>query len=108
MLLESGANDDLRARQVKEMVSNARYRRGPLIIGGDFNNAAGPTSPMFAALPAAAFANTMSGDSSPARRPIDWIFARNLRGSASVVPDQHGSDHDPVLLIAESPGKLTR
>jgi endonuclease/exonuclease/phosphatase (EEP) superfamily protein YafD len=98
--LESGADDNLRARQVNEIVGDSRSRSGPIIIAGDFNNAAGPDSPMFTALLTAVFVNTMSPDSPPARRPIDWIFARSLRGIASVELAREASDHDPVVLVA--------
>lgn len=107
--LESGDGDErTRAKQVEEMAAVIDADRDrPAIVAGDFNNAAGIESAMFAPLTTSGFQPTRH-DRSTARRPIDWIFARGLSGASSVVLAEEASDHDPVVaVVAEKavPGK---
>jgi endonuclease/exonuclease/phosphatase family metal-dependent hydrolase len=98
--LESGAGEDRRASQVRDIVANVPAGAGPVIVAGDFNNRGGAASAMFASLSAAGFANAMTReaiDQRVARRPIDWIFAKGAPGSAEVMRAADASDHDPVI-----------
>jgi endonuclease/exonuclease/phosphatase family metal-dependent hydrolase len=100
--LESGSNEERRGLQVNEVVKDARAMRAPIVVGGDFNNAGRSDSFMFDGLTAAGFTNTMNLDRQIARRPIDWIFTKDLKGTAAPVRAPDVSDHDPVVLCAET------
>jgi endonuclease/exonuclease/phosphatase family metal-dependent hydrolase len=97
--LESGGDERRRENQLRDIVRDAAARDGAVVVGGDFNNDGPRDSAMFTPLRAAAFVNTMSREGQAARRPIDWIFTRNMPGMATPVPAGGASDHDPVLLL---------
>ena len=97
--LESGGNENLRARQVAQLAGDARSVDGAVLVGGDFNNEGDRDSRMFAPFQRAGFINTMAREAQHARRPIDWIFAKNLPGAAVAVLAPEASDHDPVVLV---------
>jgi endonuclease/exonuclease/phosphatase (EEP) superfamily protein YafD len=44
------------------------------------------------------FVDLVDGTGSLARRPIDWVLARAVRGTASVVRADGASDHDPLII----------
>jgi endonuclease/exonuclease/phosphatase family metal-dependent hydrolase len=96
--LESGGDEDRRAQQIAQIAKAADAITGPIVVGGDFNNEGPRNSEMFSSLRSAGFINTMNREGAAARRPIDWIFARHLGGSAEPVPAPGASDHDPVVL----------
>jgi endonuclease/exonuclease/phosphatase family metal-dependent hydrolase len=105
--LESGSDEELRKRQVSELVDGIDTGAVPVIVGGDFNNRGGLESSMFGPLAAAGFRSTLTSDeSSRARRSIDWIFVRDTRGHARVVRADNASDHDPVVAQIASEGSV--
>jgi endonuclease/exonuclease/phosphatase family metal-dependent hydrolase len=98
--LESGADEERRAKQVRDIVTDAPSGVEPVIIGGDFNNTGDASSPMFSGLKTKGFENAMASDHVAfpvARRPIDWIFARYAAAAARAVSGSDASDHDPVI-----------
>ncbi len=98
--LESGADEERRSKQVFDILQDVPRDQGPVIIGGDFNNRGDAASAMFSGLRAAGFGNAMPVDEierREARRPIDWIFARNTSAKAEVMRAPDASDHDPVI-----------
>ena len=98
--LESGGDETLREKQVRDILADVPDGSEPVIIGGDFNNVGGAASPMFAALRDAGFSNAMMDDAierQVARRPIDWIFTKRIGASAAVIRAADASDHDPVI-----------
>ena len=105
--LESGGNEDRRGRQVRDIVADASTHHGAAIVGGDFNNVGDGRSTMFAPLAAAGFINATHGGEA-ARRPIDWIFLRELGGTAAVVRAPDASDHDPLVVAIERPARSGR
>lgn len=97
--LESGGDERRRGNQVQDIVRDSAAHE-TVIVGGDFNNLGDATSPMFAGLASAGFANATSnqtGDQQVARRPIDWIFSKGVTAAANVVRAADASDHDPVI-----------
>ena len=100
--LESGADEQRRANQIRDILANVPPTDEPVIIGGDFNNVGGATSAMFNGLRAAGFTNAMgpgATERSAARRPIDWIFTKRMTATSEVVRAADASDHDPVMAL---------
>ena len=98
--LESGADEQRRANQVRDIIASVPPSDEPVIIGGDFNNVGGAGSAMFSGLRAAGFTNAMAPSAierGAARRPIDWIFTKRLTATSEVVRAADASDHDPVM-----------
>ena len=98
--LESGADEQRRANQVRDILASVPPSHEPVIIGGDFNNVGGAASAMFSGLLAAGFTNAMAPNAierGAARRPIDWIFTKRLTATSEVVRAADASDHDPVM-----------
>lgn len=99
--LESGGGDDsLRVAQLAEVRDAVQSVSGPVIVGGDFNNAGNGRSELLMLLRRSGFSSVVdpTDPRGPiARRPIDWIFARGLSGSGSVVRADAASDHDPIV-----------
>lgn len=91
-----------RARQVRTLVS--RVAAGPAVVLGDFN--AEGADPELAPLAeagfrdAAALAGADPDPTFPAAAPerrIDWIWVREVAVLRWEVPDEHASDHRPVV-----------
>ena len=98
--LESGADEQRRAHQVRDILANVPSGEEPVIIGGDFNNAGGEASAMFDGLRAAGFTTAMGASAierGAARRPIDWIFTKRMTATSEVIRAADASDHDPVM-----------
>ena len=98
--LESGGDEDRRAKQVGDLLANVPSSDEPVVIGGDFNNIGDASSAMFKGFGAAGFKNAMIGDSierTVARRPIDWIFTKRITATSVVIRAADASDHDPVI-----------
>ena len=103
--LESGADEQRRAYQVRDILANVPSGEEPVIIGGDFNNAGGEASAMFDGLRAAGFTNAMGASAierGAARRPIDWIFTKRMTATSEVIRAADASDHDPVMAETAS------
>lgn len=110
--LESGRGEGLRRRQMEEILEGARstaHPSMPVIVAGDFNNRPAIRSSVLARLTAAMFEDAL-GDvgkdgrrtSVRRRRPIDWIFVKNLSPSDGRVDDEHNaSDHHPVTVTIQ-------
>ena len=94
--LESGGNPDRRSRQMADITADAGVV-SPALVAGDFN-ATLSESALFDRLGAASFGEaTPDRGGEEARRPIDYVFVRGLRGTARVIPAAHASDHDPLV-----------
>jgi endonuclease/exonuclease/phosphatase family metal-dependent hydrolase len=98
--LESGGgSSDLRASQLDDLLEDARGQRDrPVMIAGDFNAAMGEAPGMVGRLTRDGFVDLVDGTGAVARRPIDWVLARAVRGTASVVRADGASDHDPLII----------
>jgi endonuclease/exonuclease/phosphatase family metal-dependent hydrolase len=57
--LESGADEERRAGQVRDIVASVPAGFDPVIVGGDFNNRGDAAAAMFSSLSASGFANAM-------------------------------------------------
>lgn len=99
--LESGTDEELRSRQIRDILTDVPSSGDePVIIGGDFNNVGGPSSAMFSGLHTAGFTNATSEkaiERGEARRPIDWIFTKRMTATSAVIRAADASDHDPVI-----------
>ena len=99
--LESGGDELRRANQARDILRDVPAGRDPVIVAGDFNNLGDAASPMFAGFRDAGFDTAMTRGAgegaTAARRPIDWIFARNAAAEARIVRATDASDHDPVI-----------
>ena len=116
--LESRGTDELRVRQLNEVLADCRkYVGNPkLIVAGDFNLVAGG-SDAAAALRNAGFRDAVglagNATSTPHvlshARPIDWIFVSDARESQGQVHhDVHASDHYPISATLAQPRAACR
>ena len=114
--LESGGDDELRTKQLQQVLSDLETTPAPggAAIGGDFNNAVAFQSFMFAGLAPAGFADALGTlrarqTSINHRHPIDWLFVKGLQpidGRVERVDD--ASDHYPIVAtIARKSGGMT-
>lgn len=116
--IESGGNEQLRHRQMAEIVADQAGHPGEesVVIAGDFNNRSAVRSLTLHSLTSASFVDAL-GDDAAGRgatslgqaHPIDWIFAKHLAASGGrVVADSAASDHSPVMaaFAAVAPGGL--
>lgn len=102
--LESGGDDEQRARQLAEVVADqSRQSAQSVVIGGDFNNHVAFQSFLFDGLRSAGFADAL-GALSPRetsmnhRHPIDWLFVRGgLSARGRVERVANASDHYPLV-----------
>jgi endonuclease/exonuclease/phosphatase family metal-dependent hydrolase len=102
--LESGGDDELRARQLRDVLDDeSRQASAASLVGGDFNNAAAFRSAMFRSLASAGFADALGSEgprrtSIRHRHPIDWLFLKGITPKAGrVVPVDGASDHYPLI-----------
>jgi endonuclease/exonuclease/phosphatase family metal-dependent hydrolase len=102
--LESGGDDELRTRQLGEVLADeSRAHAADAVIAGDFNNAVAFRSFMFSGLTAAGFVDALGvGGVRPTterhRQPIDWMFVKGAWAtSGRVVRVEDASDHYPVV-----------
>ena len=99
--LESGGNAERRSRQMGDIAADAGSV-SPAVVAGDFN-ATLDESALFDRLAGARFEEvTRDGGGEQARRPIDYVFVRGLRGTMEVMPAAHASDHDPLIARIEA------
>jgi endonuclease/exonuclease/phosphatase family metal-dependent hydrolase len=107
--LESRGSDELRVRQLKEVLADARQHKGRRVfIGGDFNLNAGAGDAAMA-LREAGFSDAVGlpGRATSVQdgllhhaRPIDWIFSSEAATSRGEVHDDiRASDHYPVSAV---------
>jgi len=102
--LESQGDDQLRTRQLTQVVADARTQDGGMMIAGDFNNAVAFQSFMFEGLGSAGFGDALGTigvrqTSINHRHPIDWMFVKGARafgGRVERVDDT--SDHYPLVV----------
>ena len=112
--LESRGADDLRLRQLNEVLADGRKYAGrpELVIAGDFNLNAG-AGEAARALRHTGFCDAVGLPAHPTStahllshrtHPIDWIFASSARNSQGRVHDDvHASDHYPVSATLAGP-----
>ena len=111
--LESRGTDELRVRQLNEVLADSRkyVNRPSMVVAGDFNLNAG-TGDAAISLQDAGFRDAVglagSATSSPHilghARPIDWIFVSSMPESAGEVHHQiHASDHYPISATLAQP-----
>jgi endonuclease/exonuclease/phosphatase family metal-dependent hydrolase len=101
--LESVGGDHQRSSQLKDVLSDQSWQRvDDVVIAGDFNNAVGFRSSMFAGFGSAGFVDALGN--APRRtavnlsHPIDWLFAKGARhASGRVERVEHASDHYPLI-----------
>jgi endonuclease/exonuclease/phosphatase family metal-dependent hydrolase len=99
--LESGGNPERRSRQMAAITADAGVT-SPALVAGDFN-ATLNESAIFGRLATARFEEvTQDRSGEEARRPIDYVFVRGLRGTVRVIPAAHASDHDPLIARIEA------
>jgi endonuclease/exonuclease/phosphatase family metal-dependent hydrolase len=111
--LESRGADDLRLRQLNEVLADGRryVRRPKLVIAGDFNLNAG-VGDVARALGDSGFCDAVGQPSHPTSaahllshrtHPIDWIFVSGEPNSQGQVHHEiHASDHYPVSATLPS------
>ena len=100
--LESGGGDELRTRQMAEVIAAAKQHGDHAVIAGDFNNDVAFHSVMFDRLGRAGFVDalgTMPRQTSiNHRHPIDWMFVRGAKSTGGRVERvDDTSDHYPVV-----------
>jgi endonuclease/exonuclease/phosphatase family metal-dependent hydrolase len=102
--IESGGDTALRRSQLAEVLADASHERTrPVVIGGDFNNAAKARPALLATLADGNFADALTNavDRRTAidlPHPIDWIFVRGASPRDGHVQQIAGaSDHYPLF-----------
>ncbi len=100
--LESGGDDQLRTRQLEEVIAASKQHGDRAVIAGDFNNDVGFQSFMFEGLDRAGFVDALGTTprqtSINHRHPIDWIFVKGAKSSAGRVERvDDTSDHYPLV-----------
>jgi endonuclease/exonuclease/phosphatase family metal-dependent hydrolase len=103
--IESGGNEVLRARQMRQILEDYAQRRADsaqAVIAGDFNNIPASRSPIFRALGETGFQNALEGiaptrTSAGNKHPIDWIFVKGLAARGRVLDTGDASDHFAVV-----------
>ena len=100
--LESGGGDELRTRQLEEVIAAAKKQSAHTVIAGDFNNDVAFQSFMFAGLGRAGFVDALGTaprqTSINHRHPIDWMFVKGATSSAGRVERvDDTSDHYPLV-----------
>ncbi|HWB97427.1 MAG TPA: endonuclease/exonuclease/phosphatase family protein [Bryobacteraceae bacterium] len=98
--LESRSEEDLRLRQMQEILTDARrYPEGtPVLIAGDFNTRK-PSPPAVQVLLDAGYRKVAGGEITTTHgTALDWIFVRGPIefSEGTVHHDVHASDHFPV------------
>jgi endonuclease/exonuclease/phosphatase family metal-dependent hydrolase len=101
--LESVGDDKQRSSQLKDVLADqARQQADSVVIAGDFNNAVGFRSSMFAGFGSAGFVDALGHaprrTAVNLRHPIDWLFAKGARqASGRVERVENTSDHYPLI-----------
>jgi endonuclease/exonuclease/phosphatase family metal-dependent hydrolase len=101
--LESREGEDLRLRQLEEVLADAgRYGPGAaIVVAGDLNTS-GRDSPVITRLREAGFRDAIGGQSVTSKRGavLDWIFVRGPAGfrDGAVHQDVQASDHYPLTV----------
>lgn len=101
--LESVGDDKRRSSQLNDVLSDQSWQRADgVVIAGDFNNAVGFRSSMFAGFGSAGFVDALGN--APRRtainlgHPIDWLFAKGAtQASGRVERVENASDHYPLV-----------
>jgi endonuclease/exonuclease/phosphatase family metal-dependent hydrolase len=100
--LESGGDDELRTRQLAEVIAASKQHGHRAVVAGDFNNDGAFQSFMFEGLGRAGFVDALGTTprqtSINHRHSIDWIFVRggtSTGGRVERVDDT--SDHYPLV-----------
>ena len=101
--LESVGDDIQRSSQLNDVLTDQSGQRADgVVIAGDFNNARGFRSPMFATFGSAGFVDALG--STPRQtavnlgHPIDWVFAKGAtQASGHVERVENASDHYPLI-----------
>src|SRR6266542_3899678 len=88
--LESVGGDHQRSSQLKDVLSDQSWQRADgVVIAGDFNNAVGFRSSMFAGFGSAGFVDALGHaprrTAINRRHPIDWLFAKGARHASGRV-----------------------
>jgi len=116
--LESRGADDLRVRQLNEVLADCRkYVEPPIfVVGGDFNLNAG-SGDAARSLRDAGFRDALSFPEQPTSTPhgtshghvIDWIFVSNMTAfQGQVHREIQASDHYPVSATLAQPRTASR
>ena len=100
--LESGGDDELRTRQLEEVIAASKQHGDRAIIAGDFNNDLAFQSFMFEGLHSAGFVDALGTTprqtSINHRHPIDWMFVRGGKSTGGCVERVDDiSDHYPLV-----------
>ena len=101
--LESLGDDKQRSSQLNDVLADQSWQRADeVVIAGDFNNARGFRSPMFAGFGSAGFVDALGGTPHQTTvslgHPIDWVFAKGARqASGHVERVENASDHYPLI-----------
>jgi endonuclease/exonuclease/phosphatase family metal-dependent hydrolase len=114
--IESGGDDDLRKRQMDEILqahANAASPGEAVLVAGDFNNVPPATSMMFKGLLAEQFIDGLGRNpdrvtSIRHHHPIDWIFLKNMTAEGGyVVATRQASDHYALFTKLHPLGSVT-
>ena len=101
--LESVGNDRQRSSQLNDVLADQSWQRADgVVIAGDFNNAVGFRSSMFAGFGSAGFVDALGHaprrTAVNRRHPIDWLFAKGAtEASGRVERVENASDHYPLI-----------
>jgi endonuclease/exonuclease/phosphatase family metal-dependent hydrolase len=101
--LESVGNDRQRSSQLNDVLADQSWQRADgVVIAGDFNNAVGFRSSMFAGFGSAGFVDALGHaprrTAVNRRHPIDWLFAKGAtQASGPVERVENASDHYPLI-----------
>lgn len=100
--LESGGDDERRARQLAEVIAASKQHGDRAVIAGDFNNDVAFHSSMFEGLGRAGFVDALGATprqtSINHRHPIDWMFVRGGKATGGRVERvDDTSDHYPLV-----------
>ena len=101
--LESVGSDRQRSSQLNDVLADQSWQRADgVVIAGDFNNAVGFRSSMFAGFGSAGFVDALGHaprrTAVNRRHPIDWLFAKGARhASGRVERVENASDHYPLI-----------
>jgi endonuclease/exonuclease/phosphatase family metal-dependent hydrolase len=101
--LESVGSDRQRSSQLNDVLADQSWQRADgVVIAGDFNNAVGFRSSMFAGFGSAGFVDALGHaprrTAVNRRHPIDWLFAKGAtQASGRVERVENASDHYPLI-----------
>jgi len=101
--IESGGTDDLRQRQIDEVLKDAvQEPDSRVVVGGDFNTSADARLPLLHRFSKERLVDALGaadGRRTTVRHehPLDWIFVKGLNASGNVEPVANISDHYPLM-----------